>query len=290
MTVSAVNDEQARYWNGDEAAHWLTHEDRYEAMLAPFTGHLLTAAGVCGTDRVLDVGCGCGSTTRTAGRLATGGGALGVDLSGQLLHRAEQRVREEGLANVRFEHADVQVHAFTGPVFDAAISRFGVMFFADPVAAFANIGRALRPGGRMAFVCWAEPAGNEWIMVPGAAAARYVPLPPIGDPAAPGPFSLADRNRLLAILEAAGLTDVDIERVTYPLRLGSDVADTVEFVKQTGIGQAMLTGADPAAIRRVTDAFADVLERYLTAGGVWLGSKAWMVRARRPASAGTLLP
>jgi SAM-dependent methyltransferase len=286
MTVSAANDEQARYWNGDEAAHWLTHEDRYEAMLAPFTGHLLKAAGVSGTDRVLDVGCGCGSTTRAAGRLATDGDALGVDLSRQLLHRAEQRTREEGLANVRFEHADVQVHPFTEPVFDAAISRFGVMFFADPVTAFANIGRALRPGGRMVFVCWAEPAENEWITVPGAAAAQYVALPPIGDPAAPGPFSLADRNRLVAILDAAGLAEVDIECVTDPLRLGSDVAGTVEFVKQTGIGQALLKGADPAAIRRVTDAFAAVLEPYLTTGGVWLGSKAWLVWARRPASCG----
>jgi cyclopropane fatty-acyl-phospholipid synthase-like methyltransferase len=140
MTVSAVNDEQARYWNGDEAAHWLTHEDRYEAMLAPFTGHLLKAAVVSGADRVRDVGCGCGWTTRAAGRLATGGGALGADLSRQLLHRAEQRAREQGLANARFEHADAQVHPFTGPVFDAAISRW--------LGSKAWLVRARRPASR----------------------------------------------------------------------------------------------------------------------------------------------
>jgi SAM-dependent methyltransferase len=282
MTVNAANHEQARYWNGDEAAHWLAHEDRYEAMLGPFTGHLLNAAGVRGTDRVLNVGCGCGSTTRAAGRLATGGGALGVDLSGQLLHRAVQRAREEGLANVRFEHADVQVHPFTEPVFDAAISRFGVMFFAQPVTAFANIGRALRPGGCLVFVCWADPAENEWITVPGAAAAQYVAIPPIGDPAVPGPFSLADRNRAVAILDAAGLAEVGIECVTVSLRLGSDVADTVEFVKQAGIGQTLLREADPATTSRVTDALAAAFEPYVTTGGVWLGSTAWLVTARRP--------
>jgi SAM-dependent methyltransferase len=167
-TGHAANDEQARYWNGDEAAHWLVQEERYERMLAPFTDHLLTSASI-----------------------------LGVDVSAAMLRQAARRTQEEGLANVRFEHGDGQVHRFTPGAGDVALSRFGVMFFADPAAAFANIARGLRPGGRLVFVCWQNLADNEWIMVPGAAAAQHVALPPLDDPTAPGPFSLAIFGRRL---------------------------------------------------------------------------------------------
>jgi SAM-dependent methyltransferase len=141
-----TNEEQARYWNGDEAAHWLAYEDRYERMLAPFTGHVMTSAAIGRADRVIDIGCGTGSRTRAAGRVATGGQALGVDLSAAMLRRAARRAREEGLANVRFEHGDAQMYRFKPGAWDAAVSRFGVMFFANPVAAFANVGRGLRAG------------------------------------------------------------------------------------------------------------------------------------------------
>ncbi len=283
MSTVVANAEQAEYWNGGEAAHWLACEDRYEAMLAPFTGHLLRAAAVSGPDRVLDVGCGCGGTTRAAGRVVIDGEALGVDLSSQLLRRAGQRAREQGLGNVSFEHADVQVHAFTGSVFDAAISRFGVMFFADPVAAFANIARALRPGGRLAVLCWADALDNQWMVVPGAAAAQHVALPAPGDPASPGPFSLADPDKIAAIFGAAGLAGAGIEEVAEPLLLGSGIAGTVEFLKATGFGQRLLSGADPETIARVTDAMAAALEHHVTAQGIRLGSKAWLATARRPA-------
>src|SRR5581483_11483592 len=191
MTAEAANREQAEYWNGHEAAHWVAHEERYEAMLAPFSRRLVAAAGISPWDRMLDIGCGCGATTRSAGHRAVDGEVVGVDLSRQLLDRAEERAREEGLAHVRFEQADVQVHRFADGWFDVAVSRFGVMFFADPVAAFANVVRALRPGGRLAFACWAEPLANEWIVVPGAAAVEHVSVAADGDPEAPGPFSLA---------------------------------------------------------------------------------------------------
>lgn len=283
MKTDATNDEQAEYWNGEEAAHWLVHEDRYERMLAPFTDYLLRAAAVQRADGVLDIGCGCGSTTRAAARATVDGEVLGVDLSEQLLRRAAQRAQEEGLTNVRFEQAVMQVYAFAEADFDAAISRFGVMFFADPVAAFANIARALRPGGRIAFVCWAALFDNEWIAVPGAAAAQHVALPPLGDPADPGPFSLADQDRLLAVLSAAGLVGADVETVTEPLLLGPDLSATVEFLKATRMGKALLGGADAATIARVTEAVGAALQPYLTKEGVRLGSKAWLVTARRPA-------
>ncbi len=282
MTGDVANQEQAEFWNGKEGAHWVLHEDRYEAMLAPFTHRLVDAAGISPTDRVLDVGCGSGSTTRSAGRRAVDGDVLGVDLSGQLLERAEERARAEGLSHVRFERADVQVHRFADEAFDAAISRFGMMFFSEPVTAFANVARALRPGGRMAFLCWAELMANEWVVVPGAAAAEHVPAAAVADPDTPGPFSLASTDRLRSLLDAAGFTEVGIEQVSEPLLMGSDPADTVEFLKATGLGQRLLRDADAPTRRRVTGAMTAALDPYQTADGVRLGSQAWLVTARRP--------
>ena len=148
---SRPNDDQTQYqdqyWNGPEASHWLVHEHRYERMGAPFTRLVLDAAAVARADRVLDIGCGTGSTTCTAARAADDGQALGVDIARPLLQRAKQRARHDGLTNVRFEHGDAQTHRLAPSGFDVAISRFGVMFFSDPTAAFANIARGLRPGG-----------------------------------------------------------------------------------------------------------------------------------------------
>lgn len=280
MSVSAANDEQARYWNGDEALHWVAHEARYERMLAPYTGHLLAAVDVHPRNRVLDVGCGCGATSRAAARLATDGDVLGVDISRPLLEQAERRTQEEGLTNVRFQLGDVQIHRFVNKDFDVAVSRFGTMFFGDPTVGFASIGRALSPVGRLAFVCWAEPVENEWFAVPGAAAAKYIALPSVGDPSSPGPFSLSDRERLAAILDAAGMDEVNIRPVTEPLLLGSDVEDTVVFLRSTGFGQRVLAEADVETVDRVTDAWRAALNPYATSEGIRLDSKVWLVTAR----------
>lgn len=280
-TLHAANDEQARYWNADGAAHWLVHEERYERMLAPFTGHLLAAAALGGADRVIDIGCGTGSTTRAAARAVMAGDALGMDLSAPMLRRADRRARQDGLTNVRFAHGDAQVHTFRPAASDIVISRFGVMFFTDPAGAFSNIARGLRPGGRLAFVCWQNLADNEWIVVPAAAAAQHVAPPPLDDPAGPGPFSLGERDRVAAVLGAAQLTDIAIEPVAEPLWMGPDVADTVAFLKATGMGKSLFRDADPPTVARVSEAVQAALEPYVTPDGVRLGSRAWLVTARR---------
>ena len=286
MSTQTTNREQADYWNGDEGAHWLAHEERYERMLRPFIRHLLDRAAISSADRILDIGCGCGATTRAAAGVARDGEVLGVDLSAAMLERAAQRARAVALTNVGFDIADAQVHPFAASAFDVAVSRCGVMFFDDPVAAFANVARALRPGGRLTFVCWQGPLDNEWITVPGLAAAPYVTLPDPGDPGAPGPFSLADPARLRDVLGAAGLDAVEIRALAEPLWMGDDVADTVEFVKCTGTGTRLLRGADPTTIARVTEAVAEALTPYLTPDGVRLGSAAWLVTAARRDGAG----
>ena len=277
-----TNEEQVRYWNGGEAAHWLVHEERYARMLAPFTDHLLTAAALGHADRVIDIGCGTGSTSRAAGRVALDGEVLGVDLSAAMLRQAARRAQEEGLTNIRFERGDAQVHRFRPGAGDVAVSRFGVMFFADAAAAFANIARGLRPGGRLVFVCWQNLADNEWIVVPGAAAAQHVALPPLDDPTAPGPFSLGERDRIAMVLRAAALRDVAIEPIVEPLWMGHDVIDTVAFLKATRIGNSLFQNADPPTAARASEAVEAALEQYVTPDGVLLGSRAWLVAASRP--------
>ena len=158
-----ANADQIAAWDGEEGDRWTEHEERYEASARRHSRRLLEAAQILTSDRVLDVGCGCGGTTRDAARIAGSGTALGVDLSRRMLDQARERSRAEGLTNVRFEQGDAQVYTFDANAFDVAISRFGVMFFDDPVAAFRNVGRALRPGGRVAFLVWQELRKNEWV-------------------------------------------------------------------------------------------------------------------------------
>ncbi|HLG01741.1 MAG TPA: methyltransferase domain-containing protein, partial [Acidimicrobiia bacterium] len=187
------NDEQAEYWDGPGGEHWVAEAYRYSRMTGPLGEVLVEAADPQPGERVLDVGCGMGATTLAAAeRVLPGGSALGVDLSGPMLAVARERANRGGLTHVAFEQADAQVRPFDPGSFDLAISRFGVMFFDDPNAAFANLGRALRSGGRLEFVCWQGLFDNEWLAVPVAAALQHVPVPEMGEPGAPGPFSLAD--------------------------------------------------------------------------------------------------
>jgi SAM-dependent methyltransferase len=163
--------------------------------------------------RVVDLGCGSGRTTlELASRVGPGGEVLGVDIAAEMLARGRERAARSGAGNIEFLHADVQVHDLGQARFDAAYSRFGVMFFTDPVAAFANVRTALRPGGMLSFVCWQGVFDNEWMLVPGAAVASVTgSLPPMPGPDEPGPFSLADPDRVRAVLDAAGFESLAIE-------------------------------------------------------------------------------
>ena len=168
LHMDPANAEQAQAWDGDEGAYWAQNAERFDRAVAAYHQRFLAAAGIGRADRVLDIGCGTGQTTRDAARAAADGVALGVDLSGQMIALARRLAAGQGIGNARFEQADAQIHPFPSHSFDAAISRTGTMFFGDPAAAFANIARALRPGGRLALLVWQEPRASEF---PSAAAA-----------------------------------------------------------------------------------------------------------------------
>src|SRR5262245_44337915 len=181
MAGEIFNVEQAEAWDGKEGEYWATHQDRFDSTIAPHHARLMAAAAIAPGERVLDIGCGNGMTSRDAARAAgPTGGVLAADLSGPMLARAQQQAKDEGLGNIRFEQADAQVHPFEAGAFDVAMSRFGVMFFADPVAAFANIARALRSGGRLAMMVWGPPPENEWMLAlrKALAVGRDLPMPP----------------------------------------------------------------------------------------------------------------
>ncbi|GAB3959118.1 methyltransferase domain-containing protein [Actinoallomurus acanthiterrae] len=277
-----ANSEQIEAWNSDTGRHWAEHQDRYDAMMSRLTDRLIADAAISAADNVLDVGCGCGQTTRIAARRASGGTALGVDLSRPMLERARERAEEEGLGNLRFERTDAQVADFPEESFDLVLSRFGVMFFDDPTAAFANLRRALRPGGRLAFLCWQEALNNEHMVVPYGAVATLVPLPDLGGPGKPGPFSLADPDRVRDLLGGAGFAEVRAEPVTEPVRLGADLDDAVDFLSGNPVVRGMLAEADDATIAKAFDAVRAALAPYETPDGVLLGSAVWSVTAGRP--------
>ena len=279
--AGVANVEQAAAWDGEEGDRWTKYEERYEATSRRHGRRLLNAAHITADEHVLDIGCGCGESTRDAARAAVSGMALGVDLSARMIARARERSRAEGLTNVRFEQADAQVYLFDRQVFDLAISRFGAMFFGDPVAAFRNIGRALRPGGRLALLSWRELGKNEWLLAirEALAAGRTLPEPPVG---APGPFGLAEADAVRRILAEAGFAAIDLEEVNEPVYLGTDGEDAFDFVHTLGITKGLLDGLDDTATARALENLRATLASHDSGEGVLLDSCAWLITAHRP--------
>ena len=272
----------AHHWNVEAGPTWVLNEQHLDAMLEPFLARLMDGARPTIGERALDIGCGCGATTiALAQAVGATGSVLGIDLSGPMLDRARERLDALGLDNVTVEEADAQQIALS-PVHDLAISRFGVMFFDDPVSAMANIGGGLRDGARLVFVCWQALARNPWMKVPIDAVLPLVPTPPPVVPNAPGPYAFADRDRVHGILTAAGFRDVAIDPMEGKLVLGgtASVDAAVTFATQTGALRGLLGQADDLTRANAVKAVRAAVEPYVGTEGVCLDSAAWVVHAR----------
>jgi SAM-dependent methyltransferase len=253
----------------------------YDGELRRHNEVLRRAAGVHLHDHVLDIGCGTGQTTRQAAQTARAGSALGVDVSATAIKRARELARAEGLRNVNFDHSDAQVRHFPQERFDLAISRFGTMFFDDPVAAFANIRRALRPTGRLVMMVWQTHERNEWdvaIHQSLEAADGSVASAPGG----PDPFSLADPPIVRGILQAAGFSGVAFTDVCEQVYYGPDVAAALDWVRGFTCTSEVLKRLDPAAATRGVERLRVTLAAHLRDDGVWFNSRAWIITAHRP--------
>lgn len=251
----------------------------YDAELQRHNEVLLRAYNIQTRDQILDIGCGTGQTSRDAARLAAEGNALGVDLSAEMIARARGLARAEGLGNVAFEHADAQVHSFPQERFDLAISRFGTMFFRDAVAAFANIRRALQPGGRLVVMVWQEHEQNEWsVAIERSLGPRKV-APPTSETW--DPFSLADPPTVQTILGAAGFGELAFTDVHEPVYYGPDVAAALEWVRGFTSTRQALEPMDRTDSERALQRLRETLARHTGEDGVWFDARAWIVEARR---------
>jgi SAM-dependent methyltransferase len=272
----APNAQQVAYWNESAGPTWAAEHAALDRQLAPLGHRAMAELDLGAGQRILDVGCGAGETTLELA--ARGAEVVGVDISRPLLDVA--RGRSQG-ANVSFLEADAQAHPFEAASFDAIYSRFGVMFFADPPAAFANLRRALKPGGRLAFVCWRRPDENPFMTAPMAAALQHVPAPPPpADPTAPGPFAFADAERVRGILAAAGFTDLAF--TPHDEKIGRNDLDTaLALALKVGPLGALLR-ENPGQRDTVVAAVRAVLAAHDGPDGVTLDSATWIVTARTP--------
>jgi SAM-dependent methyltransferase len=281
FVTTPANPEQLEAWNGEMGHRWVAEADRRDAVLSPIADLLFDHAAITPGERVLDIGCGCGATTITAARAAGPTGVVtGVDLSAPMLRVARDRTKPSRDDPISFVQADVQTDPLAGP-FDVAISRFGTMFFSDPIAAFTNIAEHVDPDGRLCIVTWQPLAANDWLIVPGAALLEFGNLPPGADPQAPGMFAQSDPTTIEDQLVAAGFADVAVVPTGVPLNLGRSVNDAVDYLADSGPGRALLDTIPPGRYDEAISAVRDVLSpHHIPYRGVILGAAVWITTAR----------
>lgn len=278
--MSAANEGQVAYWNDAAGRTWASLQDSIDRQIRPLGLAAMDRLDPRAGETLLDVGCGCGDTSlELARRVGPEGEVLGLDISGPMLEVARRRAAEAGAEGLEFRQADAQTAALPGGR-DAVFSRFGVMFFSDPAAAFANLRRSLRPGGRLAFVCWRPLAENLWMRLPAEAAAGLVPAAPPPEPGAPGPFAFADPDRVRGILAEAGFSGIDITPHDEAIG-GHDLEGTVEMSFRVGpLGAILRERPDLAPVLR--DRVREAVSPWMRGEAVYMPSATWMVTARNP--------
>jgi SAM-dependent methyltransferase len=282
VEASGPNAKEIAYWNGANGRKWVRFQESMDRMLQPLSRQAMEVAGIVEGQSVLDVGCGCGGTSLDlARRVGSDGSVTGIDISTEMLARAVARAAAEPDLPLRFLNADASVETWAEPR-DHAFSRMGVMFFRDPVASFANIRSALKPGGRFTFVCWGNRARNPWRSIPMAVAERHIELPAPAPPDEPGPFAFADGDRPRQILTDAGFAEVRVEVLECDLLLGDTVEGAAEHAVQLGPLGNILREAPEDVQARVADEMCEAMTPHLQSDGFRLGASCWLATAVAP--------
>ncbi|HEY1880653.1 MAG TPA: class I SAM-dependent methyltransferase [Caulobacteraceae bacterium] len=279
MSYQGPNGAQAEFWNETAGPIWVELQERLDNEVKPLGDEALRALAPAPGERILDIGCGCGQTSvQIAESVGPSGEVVGLDISAPMLAVARARTPPPGTGRVSFIEGDAQTTDLGAARFDAAFSRFGWMFFADPVAAFANIRSALKPGGRLAMVTWRSFAENPLFTAPGEAAAKLVAVPPPADPSAPGPFRYADAASAKKVLSDAGYVEIAVRPFDAPVG-ATDLDGALALALRMGPLGALLRQT-PSLTDKVRPAVRHALERFLTPTGVKIPAAVWIVTAR----------
>ena len=279
--ISLVNVDQKEFWNDIKGKLWVDMQPRIDEMMLPFGEKAISALQPQPGEKILEIGCGTGTVTLAlADRVTPSGQVFAADISKPMLHMAISRAKAR--ESITFVEADAQVFSFPKGVFDAVFSRFGVMFFEDPVAAFRNFHDAVRPGGRLAYVCWADRKDNPWIRIPTGASKAFLEIPPPPEDDAPGQFAMEREARVREILGGAGWSDIEVERFDLEHSLGEDVADAAGFISKMGPMSEPFSLADNATKRKCLDVIQKALLPYEGPAGVSMRFATWVVSASRP--------
>ena len=279
--IEGPNAAQAEYWTNEGGPSWVRNEHRYEQMLQPFDDVLIETLAPAPQQRVLEIGCGFGATALSFAEL--GASVHGIDIAQPMIDRARERAAQ-AQTQTTFAVVDAQEDDLGGP-FDCAVSRFGVMFFVDPVRAFANIAQAIVPGGRLAFVCWQRLDRNPWLEVP-IEVVREITGEAIGPaklaPGAPNPLAFADPLFTESVLEQSGWRDISLRSVEPLLRVGGDdgINGAVELALNGSSAKALLAKSDADQRAHIVSALTERLSHHVIDGDVCMSSAAWLVTAR----------
>ena len=270
----------ARFWTDEGGPAWVSENDRLDERLVPLTGALVDALDLAAGEKVLDVGCGAGgSSVDFARQVGTDGQVVGTDISETMLGAARARASAADAAPITWLAADAQTHSFGSGAFDAIASRFGVMFFDDPMAAFRNLRGALGDGGRFVFLCWQEPRANPWFFVGVDELRDLIEFPDAPAPHSPGPFGLADASRTHGLLDAAGFGSVEIDAVTVDMPFSGSVDDMVSHLMTIGpVGGALRDGQSEKT-ETAHERMTEVVAAMAAADGLNNPAAAWLVRA-----------
>ena len=278
-TIQQANAEQLAMWNGSAGRGWVEAQESLDRLFEPFEALIVDSVAARNATRVLDIGCGTGSTTLALARLLAEreGTVVGLDISEPMIALAKRRASFES-APPRFICADAQTYAFAPASFDMIVSRFGVMFFDDSVRAFANLRRAAAPGAALHTIVWRSPADNPFMTAAERAAAPFVPQIPTRKPAEPGQFAFADRERVYSVLERSGWSEIDIQPLDVECTLPEHELDG--YVARLGPLGRVLQEQDAQTRKRVIEAVRAAFEPYVHGAGVRFTAACWSVRAR----------
>ncbi len=279
IDASGPNAEQIEFWNGDVAQSWARNQEAMDSLLAPISRVVIERSAVSAADSVLDIGCGCGSTSLAM--VERGAAVTGIDVSDPMLAIARSRAEQQNL-EADFILADALTHPFD-PDFSLLFSRFGVMFFADPVAAFQNLSTGMSGEGRVCFACWRPFLENDWFVVPMSAASKFLPPTEPVDPRAPGPFAFSDKDYVAGILETAGYRNIEIDPVDEVLAIGdtSDIEQAIDFYVKVGPLARVIAELEEPKRTDALNAVREILQPHMTDQGLRLKSACWLVKATR---------